>query len=44
MIGMPATPAAMVNTLYGMGEKPAIKTAQKPHLSNQACAVWKADQ
>ena len=29
------SPAATVNSLYGMGEKPAASTAQKPQVSNQ---------
>ena len=33
-------PAAMVNTLYGIGEKPAMNTAQAPQASNHATACW----
>ena len=33
-----ATPAAIVNTLRGIGEKPAMKIAQKPQASNHATA------
>src|SRR5690606_19957035 len=35
--GMPAAPEAMVNTLYGIGVKPATSTIQKPYSSN---SVW----
>ena len=37
-------PAAMVNTLYGIGEKPAMNTAQKPHCPNHSTAFWYAGQ
>lgn len=30
---MPATPAEMVQTLYGNGVKPQVKTIQKSYLS-----------
>ncbi len=39
-----ATPAAIVKTLYGMGENPATKTTSTPYSSNQRRLVWKASQ
>lgn len=32
-------PAAIVKALYGIGENPATKIAQKPHSANHARAV-----
>lgn len=42
--GMAKVPAAMVNTLYGMGENPAMNTASTPHWPNQATACSYAGQ
>jgi hypothetical protein len=38
------TPAVIVNTLSGIGEKPATNTAQNPHWSSHSLASSYAGQ